>query len=404
MGELLASGDPMSPCGRSTTPCATSDVPDARLLHGHASGLPSDLVRRESGSGRRPNHPFLTYAGWRALVDLQVRVGDRLEVPRHVPSRTSSSIRSETTRSGSVPCWCLRGPGLGVRPKASPRLPARLRRRARGVATTAAGLRVVPQAADRGVPSESVGRRRPDHRQRGRIRRPHRPPEREVTTAPRRHRDVALAVRHLGRGLTASTGVGTAHHQWWTTTPVPSGGGRSWDRCRGKRNPASHRRSRRERASAGVRGAGGDEADGDEAGWPLSRADIADELVEEDAFDLERAAELLASLDLDLEASNDVLWDAVVSVEPDGVDEVFDATVIGGHNFIANGIAVHNSIEQDADMVILLHREEAYERESPRGGEADRDRGQAPQRGPRTRSCWRSRATTAGSLNMAPSF
>ena len=29
------------------------------------------------------------------------------------------------------------------------------------------------------------------------------------------------------------------------------------------------------------------------------------------------------------------------------------------------------SIEQDADMVILLHREAAYERESPREGEAD---------------------------------
>jgi replicative DNA helicase len=29
------------------------------------------------------------------------------------------------------------------------------------------------------------------------------------------------------------------------------------------------------------------------------------------------------------------------------------------------------SIEQDSDMVILLHREDAYERESPRAGEAD---------------------------------
>jgi replicative DNA helicase len=29
------------------------------------------------------------------------------------------------------------------------------------------------------------------------------------------------------------------------------------------------------------------------------------------------------------------------------------------------------SIEQDADMVILLHREDFYERESPRAGEAD---------------------------------
>ncbi len=29
------------------------------------------------------------------------------------------------------------------------------------------------------------------------------------------------------------------------------------------------------------------------------------------------------------------------------------------------------SLEQDADMVILLHREDMYERESPRAGEAD---------------------------------
>jgi replicative DNA helicase len=29
------------------------------------------------------------------------------------------------------------------------------------------------------------------------------------------------------------------------------------------------------------------------------------------------------------------------------------------------------SLEQDADIVILLHREDAYERESPRAGEAD---------------------------------
>lgn len=29
------------------------------------------------------------------------------------------------------------------------------------------------------------------------------------------------------------------------------------------------------------------------------------------------------------------------------------------------------AIEQDADMVILLHREDAYEKETPRAGEAD---------------------------------
>ena len=86
---------------------------------------------------------------------------------------------------------------------------------------------------------------------------------------------------------------------------------------------------------------------------------------------LGRVADVLDDADLELMAVNDVLWDSVVSIEPDGVEEVYDATVLGTHNFIANGIAVHNSIEQDADMVILLHRESMYERESPREGEAD---------------------------------
>ena len=74
---------------------------------------------------------------------------------------------------------------------------------------------------------------------------------------------------------------------------------------------------------------------------------------------------------MQVDAVNDLLWEEVAAVEPMGEKQVFDATVVGTHNFIANGIAVHNSIEQDADMVILLHREDAYEKESPRAGEAD---------------------------------
>jgi replicative DNA helicase len=70
-------------------------------------------------------------------------------------------------------------------------------------------------------------------------------------------------------------------------------------------------------------------------------------------------------------ASSDVFWDEVVSIEWLGPQPVYDATVKGTHNFVANGTIVHNSIEQDSDVVILLHREDAYERESPRAGEAD---------------------------------
>ncbi len=84
-----------------------------------------------------------------------------------------------------------------------------------------------------------------------------------------------------------------------------------------------------------------------------------------------RCAEAVGSDLLQVAATDDAFWDQVVAVEPLGPLPVFDATVQGTHNFIADGIVAHNSIEQDADMVLLLHREDAYERESPRAGEAD---------------------------------
>lgn len=80
---------------------------------------------------------------------------------------------------------------------------------------------------------------------------------------------------------------------------------------------------------------------------------------------LAQVARILDAAALDLTAVNDVYWDEVVAIVPDGVEEVFDATVLGTHNFVANGIAVHNSIEQDADVVILLHKDKERE------GEAD---------------------------------
>jgi replicative DNA helicase len=86
---------------------------------------------------------------------------------------------------------------------------------------------------------------------------------------------------------------------------------------------------------------------------------------------LGRIAAVLDDAELEIQAVNDVLWDEIVSIEQGAVEEVYDATVLGGHNFVAEGIAVHNSIEQDADMVMMIHREDMYEKESPRAGEAD---------------------------------
>ncbi len=86
---------------------------------------------------------------------------------------------------------------------------------------------------------------------------------------------------------------------------------------------------------------------------------------------LAKVATLLDDADLEVMATNDVYWDAVASIEPIGELDVYDATVMGTHNFVVEGIAAHNSLEQDADMVILLHRDDAYEKESTRPGEAD---------------------------------
>ena len=82
-------------------------------------------------------------------------------------------------------------------------------------------------------------------------------------------------------------------------------------------------------------------------------------------------AAVLDDADLEMLATNDVFWDEIVEIEYLGEQPVFDATVPGTHSFVANGIHVHNSLEQDADMVVLIHRPDAWERDDPRAGEAD---------------------------------
>jgi len=77
-----------------------------------------------------------------------------------------------------------------------------------------------------------------------------------------------------------------------------------------------------------------------------------------------RVANAVQSTELLKLAESDVYWDSVVSITPDGEEAVFDLTVPVHHNFVANNMIVHNSLEQDADIVMFIYRPDQYEKDT----------------------------------------
>ena len=86
-------------------------------------------------------------------------------------------------------------------------------------------------------------------------------------------------------------------------------------------------------------------------------------------------AELLAAPDLATKGSSDVFWDRVTAVLPEGEEDVYDLTVPGPATWLADGIASHNSgsLEQDSDMILLIYRDEVYDKNTTKKGMAEID-------------------------------
>ncbi|MFN8074108.1 MAG: replicative DNA helicase [Kineosporiaceae bacterium] len=370
------------------------------LTHVFATGTkPVFRLRLSSGRTVRAtgNHPFLTVEGWRPLDELVP--GARLAVPRHVPPpdriepRSAGQLRDlaaalagDIAVEADLSClpkaqvgelarllWArCGGVGLGepgrvwwtladaahARSLAASLLRYGISCRHESVTSTGEGVRLVVDDADdlRRVLGEVL---LPD----GTVR--------DDETAPPVHEGSLLVARRLFAALrspgaaqpTAGPSVGGGVVPAQSAAADPG----VWDEVRSVLDDdVLHARelvaATAVELAAARRGA--------HAQAPL----VPQPTLAGMAPSRERLARVVAVLDraeLDIHALNDVLWDTVEAIEPDGVEEVYDATVLGTHNFVADGIAVHNSIEQDADMVILLHREDAYEKESPRAGEAD---------------------------------
>ena len=73
-----------------------------------------------------------------------------------------------------------------------------------------------------------------------------------------------------------------------------------------------------------------------------------------------RISQFLDDKKIDNLANSNIYWDEIVSIERLEKVKTYDLTIDSVHNFVANDIVVHNSIEQDADIVMFVYRDDVY--------------------------------------------
>nr|QJC59425.1 DnaB [Sargassum horneri]QNU09398.1 DnaB [Sargassum horneri] len=59
-----------------------------------------------------------------------------------------------------------------------------------------------------------------------------------------------------------------------------------------------------------------------------------------------------------------ITWDKIIKINYQKLGNVYDLRISSYSNYLVNRIVVHNSIEQDADIVIMLYRDDYYNKEN----------------------------------------